>query len=113
MNFGGPILKNKLFFFVDYEGFRQTLKPLYVYTLPTQNEINGILVVDVKNPLTGITYPKGTAIPASAINPLSAQIINYYKPFISTLPVSGVSYDGAELERLRQGSPFHRQLGQG
>jgi hypothetical protein len=71
MDFGGPILKNKLFFFVDYEGFRQTLKPLYVYTLPTQNEINGILVVDVKNPLTGITYPKGTAIPTSAINPLS------------------------------------------
>ena len=82
MNFGGPIVKDKLFFFLDYEGFRQTLKPLYVYTLPTQNEINGILVVPVKNPLTGATYPAGTAIPASAINPLSAQIISYYKPFL-------------------------------
>ncbi len=30
MNFGGPILKDKLFFFLDYEGFRQMLKPLYV-----------------------------------------------------------------------------------
>jgi len=106
MDFGGPILKNKLFFFVDYEGFRQTLKPLYVYTLPTQNEINGILVVDVKNPLTGITYPKGTAIPTSAINPLSAQIINYYKPFISTLPVSGVSSTGLNSNDYAKEVPF-------
>jgi hypothetical protein len=94
MNFGGPILKNKLFFFLDYEGFRQTLKPLYVYTLPTQNELNGILVVDVKNPLTGKIYPKGTVIPASDINPLSAQIINGYKPFMSTLPISGYNGPG-------------------
>ena len=108
MNFGGPILKDKLFFFLDYEGFRQTLKPLYVLTLPTQNEINGILVVPVKNPLTGATYPAGTAIPASAINPLSAQIISYYKPFMSTLPVSGVSTTGLELQRLREGSSLHR-----
>jgi len=106
MNFGGPILKNKLFFFLDYEGFRQTLKPLYVYSLPTQNEINGILVVDVKNPLTGVTYPKGTAIPASAINPLSAQIINYYKPFMSTLPISGVSTTGLASNDYAKEVPF-------
>ncbi len=106
MDFGGPIMKNKLFFFLDYEGFRQTLKPLYVYTLPTQNEINGILVVDVKNPLTGITYPKGTAIPASAINPLSAQIISFYKPFLSTLPVSGVSTTGLNSNDYAKEVPF-------
>jgi outer membrane receptor protein involved in Fe transport len=106
MNFGGPILKNRLFFFLDYEGFRQTLKPLYVYTLPTQNEINGILVVPVKNPLTGITYPAGTAIPASAINPLSAQIISYYKPFMSTLPVSGVSTTGLNSNDYAKEVPF-------
>ena len=106
MNFGGPILKNKLFFFLDYEGFRQTLKPLYVYTLPTQNELNGILVVDVKNPLTGKIYPKGTAIPASDINPLSAQIINGYKPFMSTLPISGVSTTGLNSNDYAKEVPF-------
>src|SRR5580698_2778129 len=50
MNFGGPIVRSRFFFFLDYEGFRQTLRPLYVLTLPPQNEINGILVVPVKNP---------------------------------------------------------------
>src|SRR6266478_5165372 len=63
VNFGGPILKDKLFYFVDYEGFSQTLKPLSVFTLPTQNELNGILVVPVQNPITGVVYPAGTAIP--------------------------------------------------
>src|SRR6267154_3787797 len=78
-NFGGPIIKDKLFFFLDYEGFRQTLKPLSVFTLPTQNELNGILVVPVRNPVTGVTYAANTAIPASAINPISKQIISFFK----------------------------------
>jgi len=106
INFGGPILKSRLFFFLDYEGFRQTLRPLYVYTLPTQNEINGILVVDVKNPITGQTYPKGTAIPSGAINPLSAKIISYYQPFISTLPVSGLASSGLYSNDYAKEVPF-------
>ena len=106
MNFGGPVAKNKLFFFLDYEGFRQTLKPLYVYTLPTQNELNGILVVPVKNPITGVTYPAGTAIPAGAISPLSAKIISYYKPFASALPISGVASTGLNSDDYAKEVPF-------
>ncbi len=98
MNFGGPIIKDKLFFFVDYEGFRQVLTPLSVLTLPTQNELNGILVVPVKNPLTGVVYPANTAIPAGAINPLSTQIVNAFKQ-ISGLPVSASASSNCVLVR--------------
>jgi Carboxypeptidase regulatory-like domain/TonB dependent receptor/TonB-dependent Receptor Plug Domain len=106
LNFGGPILKDKLFFFLDYEGFRQKLSPLYVLTLPTQNEINGNLVVPVKNPLTGVTYPAGTPIPAGAINSLSAKILSFYQPFLSQLPQSGVGTTGLNSDDYAKEVPF-------
>jgi hypothetical protein len=98
VNFGGPIVPGKVFFFVDYEGFRQTLKPLSVLTLPTQNELYGILAVPVKNAVTGVAYAAGTAIPGTAINPLSAQIVSYFKQ-ISGLPTAGL-YTGASPSGL-------------
>ena len=90
MNVGGPILRDRLFFFLDYEGFRQTLKPLSVLTLPTLNELNGILVVPVRNPVTGQVYAANTALPANAINPTSQQIVSFFKQ-VPGLPVSGSS----------------------
>ena len=93
MNLGGPIIKSRLFFFLDYEGFRQVLKPLSVFTLPTLNELNGILVVPVRNPLTGKTYAAGQQIPQADINPVSLQIINAFRQ-VPGLPVSGVASTG-------------------
>ena len=93
VNFGGPIRKDKLFYFVDYEGFRQTLKPLSVLTLPTQNELNGVLVVPVQNPITGVVYPANTPIPVADINPISQQIISFFRQ-VPGLPTSGLATTG-------------------
>jgi hypothetical protein len=105
-NFGGPIMKDKAFFFLDYEGFRQTLTPLLAATLPTQDELAGILVVPVKNPVTGQTYAAGSAIPSSAINPLSAQIISYFSSIQSKLPVSGLATTGLASNDYSVEVPF-------
>jgi len=79
-DFGGPIAKNKLFYFVDYEGFRQTLTPTVVLTVPTQNEINGILAVDVQDPYQPGTYYKaGTSILTSPdASPIAKQILGFF-----------------------------------
>ncbi len=92
-NVGGPIFKDKFFFFLDYEGLRSITKPLFVLTLPTQNELNGNLVVKVTNPITGYTNTPGQAMPTSAINPLALQIVNAFKT-IPGLPVAGAAATG-------------------
>jgi hypothetical protein len=64
--FGGPILKNRAFFFADYEGLRQTRGQPAFSTIPNMTQRQGILSVDVRNPITGAVYPAGTPIPMTA-----------------------------------------------
>ena len=105
-NFSGPILKDKFFFFFDYEGLRAVTKPLFALTLPTQNELNGILVVPVRNPLNPtVVYAANTAIPTAAFNPLSLQIVNAFKA-IPGLPVSGSATTGVNTNDYSVQVPF-------
>ena len=54
---GGPILKNKLFVFGDYEGFRRVYHPLQFASVPTTSMDNGDFSaygLAITNPLTGV-----------------------------------------------------------
>jgi hypothetical protein len=92
-DFGGPIVKNKLFWFLDYEGFRQTLTPTVVLTVPTQNEINGILAVDVQDPFKPGTYYKaGTSILTSPdVSPISKQVLGFWSELPSQCQIAAGS----------------------
>ncbi len=63
---GGPLVKNRVFFFGDYEGFRSLARTLTFASIPTLSERQGILPVAVTNPQTGQTYAAGSTIPMTA-----------------------------------------------
>ncbi len=72
---GGRLIRNRLFFFGDYEGFRRIDKTLNFSSLPSPNDLQRILPVAVVNPQTGNVYPANTPIPLSAITPFAAKVL--------------------------------------
>jgi len=74
---GGPIVKNRAFFFADWEGFRQREKFVVNTTnLPTAAQRQGIFPTPVTNPLTNTTYPANTPLPASAVTPFARKVLD-------------------------------------
>ena len=72
---GGPFIKNRLFFFGDYEGFRQLQHTPNFASIPSTTDRNGVLPVPVVNPLTGVLYPANTPIPVQSLNPFAYAVL--------------------------------------
>ncbi len=72
--FGGPIQKDKMFVFGDYEGFRRVDRTLNFASLPSTQQRAGNFGIPVRNPLTGDVYADGV-IPPSAITPFARRVL--------------------------------------
>jgi hypothetical protein len=89
---GGPIVRNKAFFFGDYEGFRQTRKVTAFSTIATPAQRQGILAVAITDPRTGVSYAAGTPIPMT----------DFARRVLSGLPDTNFTGSGGNYTLLQQ-----------
>jgi len=98
---GGPITRDKTFFFLDYEGNRRTTATPEQYLVPTLAQRNGDLsdlpIVDPQtgeassaliDPTTGQPF-KNNVIPQPRLNANSQKLLNLYYPLPNTFSPGG------------------------
>ncbi|MBI1353193.1 MAG: TonB-dependent receptor plug domain-containing protein [Acidobacteria bacterium] len=73
---GGPIIKNKAFFFADYEGRRLRSSQLTYASIPTLDMRQGIIGAPVVDPFTGAAYGgDGGTVPQSLQLPYATKMM--------------------------------------
>jgi hypothetical protein len=121
---GGPIRKNKSFFFVNYEGLRLTQAMTMTQTVPTMEEVGGDFSMSgttIYNPFSAHPNPgfdptrpvsasnpqvirdpfPDNVIPANLISPQARLFLEKYVPS----PNMGMGMNGCGMNRTMMGTP--------
>jgi outer membrane receptor protein involved in Fe transport len=81
---GGPLMKDKLFAFGYYEGYRNTRGTTQNLLVPTTAQRSGDFSgATIRDPLTGQPFPGGV-IPANRISPISAKLLTDFMPLANS-----------------------------
>ena len=83
LSFGGPVARNRTFFFANYEGSKlKSLGGGSQAIVPTAAMRNGDFSANtfvVRDPVTGVQFP-GNRIPADRIDPSARRILDFFYP---------------------------------
>src|SRR5262249_15523005 len=125
--FGGPVAKNRTFFFATYEGTRERRGLTYVTKLPTEAERRGDLSEyaaltnkTIIDPLTKQQFPNNI-IPENRIDAISKQVLGAIVPLPNNLsdprrnyivaPSSRSDYDNLSFRVDHQLTAKHQLFG--
>ena len=108
---GGPIIRNKTFFFASYEGTRSTQQITALTNVPTVAMVNGdfsAIGKTILDPTTGKPFP-GNVIPQSRFDPAGLFLAKLYPaPTASTpagqLPTNNYTFNQPQVDSLNLGS---------
>jgi outer membrane receptor protein involved in Fe transport len=75
-NLGGPLMKNKAFFFGDFEGTRIQQGVLRTGRVPTAAERSGVFTTNIVDPANGRVPFANNTIPADRIDPIAKAILD-------------------------------------
>src|SRR5262245_9500728 len=103
---GGPIVRNRTFFFYNYDGFRESRGVVRTRPVPTELERRGDFsrttfessagvsggVLPIYDPLTGRPF-EGDVIPADRLDPLAVRLLAFL-PLPNRLPDNPITGDG-------------------
>jgi outer membrane receptor protein involved in Fe transport len=98
---GGPIVKDRIFYFGDYQGLRSKVGGTRLLTVPTLAARSGDLSaygVNIYDPLTRDQFP-GNRIPANRLSPQALALLN-----ILPLPNAGGERNGTVRNYVASGS---------
>ncbi len=88
---GGPIRRNKTFFFADWQGTRQRTGITRFSTVPTAAQRQGLFAAPVYDPATSFRAPfPDNTIPAAHFDPIARQVLQHYP--LPNLPGAANNY---------------------
>jgi outer membrane receptor protein involved in Fe transport len=108
---GGPVLRNRVFGFGYYEGFRNTSGVTQNFVVLSDAQRTGNFGSStLRDPLTGLPFP-GNQIPANRIDPTATQLINDFLPRANTGANRYIVSPDVDDNRDQFGMRFDTHLG--